>query len=388
MNNIYDSPKNSNAKPYPKLVSASSDIGYRVVAPKSLWNENTEQNIRAMLNRRANKRMQEIAEDFDVAMYPHSSKKRGKYSESGLTPNLLRKQDMANSHSHRRRVDSEMGQSANTRRKESILAHSGAQSLTGPNINVKSHQQHMWAKQRELFDSDDEADHHGATGAYRSIAKATPNVINEQSEGGTSQPCNRTMSNFSAQYKNFKQQKQGKSLERRNINVGKKKEFMNDGLYFKGEETDENLNVTTLSGTIGMHEMAQRSMNTGRVQSTINKDIRNVQTPNMIVQSGAETLSVDINESARAAANQSVGYYKSSGGIMGPAPQGNSSMTYGANDKLFKNQMVTYSPHTNIMGSYASTKSSVHQHHVPTKQHSQPPSVFANPTLVQTAMRP
>ena len=73
VNNIYDSPKNSNQKSnYPKLVSASSDIGYRVVAPKSLWNENTEQNIRAMLNRRANKRMQEIAEDFDIAMYPHS----------------------------------------------------------------------------------------------------------------------------------------------------------------------------------------------------------------------------------------------------------------------------------------------------------------------------
>lgn len=48
-NNIYDSPKNSNRKHYPKLVSASSDIGYKVVAPKTLWNENTEQNIRAML---------------------------------------------------------------------------------------------------------------------------------------------------------------------------------------------------------------------------------------------------------------------------------------------------------------------------------------------------
>ena len=126
MNNIYDSPKNSAQKNYPKLVSASSDIGYRVVAPKSLWNENTEQNIREMLNRRANKRMQEIAEDFDVAMYPHSQKKRGKYSESGLTPHIMRKQGMTNSHSHRRRVESEIGGSTNQRRADSILAHSGA----------------------------------------------------------------------------------------------------------------------------------------------------------------------------------------------------------------------------------------------------------------------
>ena len=81
----------------------------------------------------------------------------------------------------------------------------------------------MWAKQRELYDSDDEVDHHGA-GAYYSVAK--PAIINEQSEAGTSHPCNRTMSNFSAQYKNFKQQKQGKSMERRNINMAGKKEFM------------------------------------------------------------------------------------------------------------------------------------------------------------------
>ena len=63
VNNIYDSPKNPKDKTYPRLVSGSSDMGYRVVAPKpnSLWNENTEQNIRAMLHKRANKRMQEIA---------------------------------------------------------------------------------------------------------------------------------------------------------------------------------------------------------------------------------------------------------------------------------------------------------------------------------------
>ena len=280
---------------------------------------------------------------------------------------------MNHSNSHVRRLDPELGQSI----KQSILQHSGAQSLTGPSINVKSHQQNMWAKHKELYDSDDEPDHQ-ATGAYRSIAKGA--IINEQSEGGTtSQPCNRTMSNFSAQYKNFKQQKQGKSQERRNINV--KNGYIKDALYFKGEETDENLNITTLSGTIGMHEIAQRNMNSGRIQSTINKDIRNVQTPNMIVQSGAETLSAGINESARMIANQSVGYYKSTGGIMmGPNAQANSSMTYGPNDKSFKN--VTYSPHTNIMGSYASTKSSVHQYHVPQKQHSQPPTVFGNPTLV------
>ena len=53
----------------------------------------------------------------------------------------------------------------------------------------------MWAKQRELYDSDDEVDQSGV-GAYHSIAK--PAIINEQSEGGTSHPCNRTMSNFSA----------------------------------------------------------------------------------------------------------------------------------------------------------------------------------------------
>ena len=64
----------------------------------------------------------------------------------------------------------------------------------------------MWAKQKELYDSDDEPEQKGASlpaGAYRSIVKPTV-VINEQSEGGTSHPCNRTMSNFSAQYKNFK----------------------------------------------------------------------------------------------------------------------------------------------------------------------------------------
>ena len=98
------------------------------------------------------------------------------------------------------------------------------------------------------------------------------------------------------------------------------------------------MNAGSLSGTIGMHEMAQRSTNTGRVQSTINKDIRDVQTPNMVVQSGAGTLSVDINDSARMIANQSVGYYRSSAGMSGPNPKGNvSSLTYGANDKLFKN---------------------------------------------------
>ena len=106
--------------------------------------------------------------------------------------------------------------------------------------------------------------------------------------------------------------------------------------------------------------MAQRSANTGRVQSTINRDIRDVQTPNVAVQSGAETLSVDLNDSARVIANQSVGYYRSSAGMAGPNPKANSSLTYGANDKVFKNQMVTYSPHTNLLGSYASTKSSVH----------------------------
>ena len=81
----------------------------------------------------------------------------------------------------------------------------------------------MWAKQRELYDSDDEVDQSGV-GAYHTIAK--PAVINELSEGATSHPCTRTMSNFSAQYKNFKQQKQGKNLERRNINMTGKKEFM------------------------------------------------------------------------------------------------------------------------------------------------------------------
>ena len=46
-----------------------------------------------MLHKRANKRMQEIEEDFDIAMHPNRpSKKRGKYSEAGLTPQIMRKQ--------------------------------------------------------------------------------------------------------------------------------------------------------------------------------------------------------------------------------------------------------------------------------------------------------
>ena len=88
---------------------------------------------------------------------------------------------------------------------------------------------------------------------------------------------------------------------------------------------------------MGMHELADRSMNTGRGQTTINRDIRDVQTPNMIVQSGAGTLSVDINDSARLIANQSVGYYVSAAGMIGQNPKANSSVTYGANDKVFKN---------------------------------------------------
>ena len=90
--NIYDSPKNG----YPKLASATTETGHRVVPQKnSLWNENTELNLKAMLTKRANKRIQEICEDFDIVMnkeklnYPN--RKKSKYSDSGMTPNLVRR---------------------------------------------------------------------------------------------------------------------------------------------------------------------------------------------------------------------------------------------------------------------------------------------------------
>ena len=94
MQNIYDSPKHE----YPKLVSATTELGYKVVQPKnSLWNENTELNIKAMLTKRTNKRMQQICEDFDIVMnaeqFQYQNRKKNKYNEAGITPNLMRRQD-------------------------------------------------------------------------------------------------------------------------------------------------------------------------------------------------------------------------------------------------------------------------------------------------------
>lgn len=68
--------------------------------------------------------MKEISEDFDIAMHPHSvtvsKQKRGKYSEAGLTPQIIRKQErFGNSNTDnivRRRVESEIGGSSNTQR--------------------------------------------------------------------------------------------------------------------------------------------------------------------------------------------------------------------------------------------------------------------------------
>lgn len=121
----------------------------------------------------------------------------------------------------------------------------------------------------------------------------------------------RTMSNFSAQYKNFKQQKQGgKSLERRNINISGQKGMAQDAMYFKGDDTDENLPANNTMTAPGMHDLAQRTQVNPPTQ-TINSDIRAVQTPAMMT--GSEFMTAEQLESARILSNQSVDYYRSGG---------------------------------------------------------------------------
>ena len=52
---------------------------------------------------------------------------------------------------------------------------------------------------------------------------------------------------------------------------GGKKKIMRDAMYFRGDETDENIN--NLTAPIGMHEIAERS---SRAPAMANKDIRTV----------------------------------------------------------------------------------------------------------------
>ena len=114
-----------------------------------------------------------------------------------------------------------------------------------------------------------------------------------------------------------------------------------------------------------MHEMAQRSTGTGTGRNlnaiyAVNKDIRNVQTPNLAFGAErAENHTTDLNDSTRILANERAGYYRS---IVNPGLNAlaNSSLAH-ITKEPGKNYVISnMSPNTsNVLGSYASTKSSL-----------------------------
>ena len=73
----------------------------------------------------------------------------------------------------------------------------------------------------------------------------------------------------------------------------------------------------------------------------------------MITGTAAETLSQEIDENSRIMGNTSLVIQKSTG-----VTNQNASFQHIQNER--PNVYKAYSPHTNLLGSYASTKSSVH----------------------------
>ena len=77
----------------------------------------------------------------------------------------------------------------------------------------------------------------------------------------------------------------------------------------------------------------------------------------MVTGTAAETLSQEVDEQSRMLGNTSLVIQKSTG-----ATNQNASFMHVQNER--PNVYKAYSPHTNLIGSYASTKSSVHHQYI------------------------